>query len=87
MLSFCSFSFVKLALIVKEMSALSMMDDDQVRLLMRSCGEMGRLHCCCELLKIQPVPFYHPIMSVLQVTEIVSITCFNLKEIIFISWL
>ena len=53
---------------VKETSALNIIIDHiHICQLMRRFGEMGYLHCCFELLRIEPVPISHPIMTVLKV--------------------
>ena len=64
---------------VKETSALNIiMDDTEMRHLMEKCGEMGYLHCCYELLRIQPVPLSHPIITVLKVMAmfVIKYLCF-----------
>ena len=63
-----TYFFIKLALVLKETSALNItMEDNLMRQLMWECGEIGHLHCCFELLRIHPVPVLHPIMNVLKV--------------------
>ena len=53
---------------VKETSALNIIVEDTLMIsLLKRCGEMGHLRCCFELLRIQPVPISHPIVTVLKV--------------------
>ena len=59
------------------MSVLNMMNEEDVKVLMRECANDGFLQCCCELLRINPVPFLHPIIRMLKVTIICDLTSFT----------